>query len=166
MALALIGNFLSIMAIRKKISKSSAAIYMLNLAIFDMLPIWVKGAYILFGKYGIAVGTVACKGLFFIMNLSIQMAMWLVVVITGERFIAVTFPLKLSLWCTPKHAKIVVALLFMLFCAIDAQYLFMVDFIKSDLGTGRCTTLPEYKKYINNATAAGYASSKFLSRER
>ena len=47
MALALIGNFLSIMAIRKKISKSSAAIYMLNLAIFDMLssgPGWVIDA--------------------------------------------------------------------------------------------------------------------------
>jgi len=125
----LIGNILTIILLsRKRNRKSSTAVYLSALAMSDILILvfgplcdWLEVMYhVVIWEYG----EVACKLQTFLQYASSSTSSWLLVVVTIERAISVTFPHKVKSQCTKRLAIIVVAITWALVYAANLHFLF------------------------------------------
>ena len=149
MAISLIGNGLSLYAVRHRINKNSSCFYIGNLAVCDILYIWSKGIYYIMTRERI-FGTWACRILNYIINASLMYSVWLVVLMTAERFLAVLWPLKISSWINMTRARVAVALLYVTFATLNIMYLFAVQWEPLPLGVVyTCNYMPEYKAFFS-----------------
>ena len=116
-----LGNFLSLVVLtRPSMRQSSSCVYMTALAVFDTLAIWFGFTSQKLGYIPDVVTVWFCRSLYFLLTLVNQMAAWLVVWMSSERFVAIYFPFKASKLCTVKRARAVILLtflFFLIFCA-------------------------------------------------
>lgn len=108
--LGIIGNTMALLVVtRKKNREISCCTYMAALAICD------TGSLLCFGYLWctIVMSTIwsvsGCIGWVYIVFLNTAGSGFLLVGVTFDRFIAICFPFKGRVWCTPKRARIMVA---------------------------------------------------------
>ena len=147
MVLSGVGNVLSLLTLKSRMFKSSSCFYMANLAIWDTVVIWAKGWYLLITLFDWDMGHAGCKFFNFLLNVAIHNAVWLVVIMTIERFLAVSFPLKVALWCTITSAKIATATLLVICILINAQYLYLAEAYISPVSGFSCRYALEVAEY-------------------
>ena len=103
------GNIISFLVlIRRRMRHTVVYFYLALLAIADTgvlmlsaLKTWIR---VLSGFELLHVSDFGCKTIMFLFLISMHMSAWLLVAMTIDRLIAVTFPLKTSAWCTTKRA--------------------------------------------------------------
>ncbi|CAF4859288.1 unnamed protein product, partial [Rotaria sp. Silwood1] len=90
-------------------NKSTTIVFLRFLAIFDILAITLKYIrseinYQSLEKDTMIMTSVFCKILYVFMNASISIAMWTIVLMSLDKAVAVSYPLKSGIWVTPKRA--------------------------------------------------------------
>ncbi|XP_050390089.1 FMRFamide receptor-like [Patella vulgata] len=82
-------------------------------------------------------------------DLAGNVAVWITVVFTIERYIGVKYPLKGRIWCTVKKAKIISLLTFIFCLGNTLPEFFEMEIIKSQNGDHRCqyTTFNQHSSY-------------------
>ncbi|KAH3728538.1 hypothetical protein DPMN_054495 [Dreissena polymorpha] len=127
--LGLVGNILTIIILtNKRNRKSSTATYLLALAVSDIIIIlfgpfcdWLE---IMWHVFISEYGEFACKVQTFMQYSSSTTSSWLLVVVTIERAISVTYPYKVRTSCTKQIAIIVVVITWTLVYAANLHFLF------------------------------------------
>ena len=147
MAVTLIGNSLSLLAVRRRFRTSSSCFYIANLAIWDTLLIWNKGIGVFLTLNDVTVGDVGCKALTYTQNVSNFVSNWTVVAMTVERFLAVTYPLKISRWCTVYRARMTVLAIVIFSALVNSIYLITVVETKGD--TSSCDYIRSQKEMMS-----------------
>ncbi|KAK6180130.1 hypothetical protein SNE40_012335 [Patella caerulea] len=148
--LGTIGNFLSFLVMtRKSMIKSSTFYYMAALAVADTLVLyfgclrtWL--AY-LNGYDAIILSPAACKTFSFMSYWSFDIAAWILVAMTIDRFLAIHYPLKVAKYATTKRARKTIITIIVIFAGINAHFFFILT-INS---RGSCTALDEHKNFFN-----------------
>ena len=115
---------------------------MLTLSVVDIIVIWSKGAYLLLTLYKVNFDDTACQAMTFLINVALMYSVWLVVVMTFERFLIIVFPATAGRRCTVKSARVTVIVMLILSFMINAQYFVLITSIGS-----RCTYVREYSHY-------------------
>ena len=150
LALGTVGNLLSIIVLLKKTTrKSSTAVYLTTLACTDLLVLWT-GLLRQWIKYLFKIDVrhlsqFGCKLHVFLVYAGTQMASWILVAVTTERFIGVWCPHKVKMGCTPATACTVVTIICILISCLNAHWFFGVGELELTFGnvtqTYKCVTL-------------------------
>ncbi|XP_074660611.1 putative G-protein coupled receptor 139 isoform X2 [Tubulanus polymorphus] len=113
---ATIGNTMCLILMnRKSLRESSASVYLSAIAVADtctvytgLLPAWLQAQFdINLAKRS----TFICHLMEFLLYSVSEVAVWLVVALTIDRFISVVFPLKARYFCTKKKASVAIAII-------------------------------------------------------
>ena len=148
MVLAVLANGAALGTVWKKARKSSVSVYIANLAVWDTLTILIKATYFILTDRKVVLGNVSCKLLTFLPNLAKNVAVWQLVIMGAERLLAVSFPLKVSTWCSVAKARVAISLLILVFILINSQYLVFVEATSAWHGSG-CEYSAAYKSYTS-----------------
>ena len=113
---------------RKKLRHQSTGFYMAVLAIADELALLLGCLSQWLWSYKkiniLTISTYACKIFSVVLYTTFDFSVWMVVIMTIERFIAVTFPLKSMYFCTVKKAKIATLILTCILFSINSHFLY------------------------------------------
>ena len=149
--LGYIGNISILIVLHKDAVRTSNAIFLQALAIFDSMFLTYVLLYVvlrtLASYTGALQGYTAINSYIVAIVLPIgwtsqTCTIWLVMVIAIDRYIAVSRPLKATLWCTTKNAKRVVVIVFVaavLFNAPRWPHYYYVGFISGKNKSGGTT---------------------------
>jgi hypothetical protein len=94
-------------------NKHVTCLYLRVLAVFDTITITCLGVVLtnnVMATLILKIGTPFCATLSFLLNSTPELSSWMILAITGTRFIAVAFPLKAAAWTTLRGATIFIAL--------------------------------------------------------
>ena len=113
---------------RKRMRHQSTYFYMAVLAIADELVL-INGClnfwmYLYTSKMLVIMSAILCKVVCVAFYATLHFSVWMVVIMTIERFIAVTYPLQASSWCTVKRAKMATILLALIIFGINFHFIF------------------------------------------
>ena len=150
MVIALIGNALSITVLLKRgLLSSTCNFFLVNLAVWDTLLIWLRGvSFILTTIKGGTLSSAGCKTIVYLQNVAVQNAVWVVVIMTIDRFVAIRFPLKMVRLCTLKRAKITLCGLLVFTLIFNVEYFIIVEsYIRLDLPS--CRYVAQYENFAN-----------------
>ena len=114
--IATIGNTLSFLVMRRKTMKNtSPGIYFAAIAVADTMTVyWGLIPFVIYYFSSVDLWNLhpwSCRVVIFTLFTSADSAIWLLVAITGDRFISVILPLRRKAMCTPRRALIVAVLL-------------------------------------------------------
>ena len=124
-------NILNILVWKHKLFRySSCSTYILNIAIWDMVFLVTSLPFMLYGtglrnNYGFVVFIyywIIPNS--FVYTISSLASRYITVALTVERFIAIRFPAKSVVWCTPKRTRLCVTLLTLACLIQNVQALF------------------------------------------
>ena len=105
--LGFIGNPLSFVVSRQRAHTSSPHFYMTVLALWDFSFIVFRTIYNYRDQMGIVMGQTACKMFHFLFPYTSHCAVWTLVAMTAERYVAIWFPWKMTASLAVKRAKII-----------------------------------------------------------
>ena len=158
---------------RKKLRNQSTGFYMAVLAIADELALLVGCLTQWLFSYKnfniLSVSAYACKIFSVVLYTTFDFSVWMVVIMTIERFIAVTFPLKSMYFCTVKKAKIATLILTLILFAINSHFLFTHSYIsrRNESWSGCQSKNETFDYFLENLwpwiDASKYAFVPFLS---
>ncbi|XP_060878620.1 FMRFamide receptor [Metopolophium dirhodum] len=120
-----LGNCISVLVFfGTKLRKQSSSYYLSSLAISDTLFLLIQLMPVL-SKVGIGIYHMQgfCQFFVYLAQICSFISVWLVVVFTSERFIAVRYPLHRSVICTVYRAKIVLSILITFALIVHIPYL-------------------------------------------
>lgn len=146
LVLGTVGNVLTIIVlIRSKSRTSSTAMYLLALAVSDLLVLWT-GLLRQWIKYMFDIdlrhfSETGCKIHVFFVYLSTQCSSWLLVAVTLERFVGVWLPHKVKQGCTPRIAAVIICLVVVCLMLLNVHWFY---------GMGMYTILHENVTYQFN----------------
>ena len=156
MSIGIVGNILSFLVMRRKeMRKTSIGIYLMVLSVSDslvcnsfypnLIGVAVDGRNVLTG--------IANNFSLFLSYVGGHTSAWLIVALTIDRFITVTFPFKAKSICTPIKAKKIVSgvvIFFVLFDGINWLGLFSHEILTPDtqMYIGRTDGMTAYINYI------------------
>ena len=148
--LATIGNLLTLLIMLKPSMRTkSTCFYMASLAIFDTMAIYfncfTKWITLFEDIDALKVSDAACKTINFMSYTSFDIAVWILVAMTIERFVAVHFPFKASKYATIKHAKIVLVSIIVVFTGINLHFFWTVSLNSR----GQCASLEDHEDFHN-----------------
>ena len=106
-----LGNLTSlIVLLRPNMRGKSVYLFLLFLAIADTTVLYISAFKTWIRKISgfelLNVNDWSCRIVIFLILLSQQLAAWIVVLVTIDRFVAVWFPLRATSWCTVTRASI------------------------------------------------------------
>ena len=107
--MAVVFNMFCFAVLSTRLRQNPAYMLMGSIAIWDMLTILFRGFNSMITKYNWVLGDNGCRIYSFLMDLTPEVAVWLVVVLTADRCIAVWFPLRHRELCSLKRVMIVYA---------------------------------------------------------
>ncbi len=129
---SLIGNCLSFIALRSRHMRgTSTAFFMLALSVLDPLVLLTKNL-VYFPKFA-AAHAISCKILYFLIYVLGYTNVWILVIMTADKFFAVWFPLKVSHFCTITRAKYVCVFLLAMTSIISLHHFWTIDSFKHPL---------------------------------
>lgn len=141
----LFGNCLTIaVLVSPKLNNSSTTFYLTALAFIDILYlIFSLGGQMfnfafLFPKTIRQEHPLACISLNIIRYTLTYISVWLLVSVAIDRMIWVIFPFRAKMICTRQIAKIIVAILFVVFILIDIHFVWTLEFQYNVDGLNRC----------------------------
>lgn len=91
--------------------------YMIALGIADLMAVSGRFVHRMLDRYGVRRHNFDCKSVRYIYTVGLVYSNLILMAWTLERFIAVMFPLKLSVWCSIRNTKITIGTLFVA-CAL------------------------------------------------
>jgi len=147
----LIGNLLSsLLFSATELYQTSCAIYFLLLAISDSIALIGGLHHCLTIGYRIEVPNAAyCRARNFLVYTSMDMASWIVVAISVDRFYKVKYPLQARIYCTRKLTIIVSCILTIILILknVHLSTKFIGDF--TDDAADNCDPNPAYPTYVS-----------------
>jgi hypothetical protein len=124
--ISLLSNCLSFLALRSRHMRgTSTAFFMLVLSVLDPLVLLTKN--LVYFPTFIAANAISCKILYFLIYVLGYTNVWILVIMTADKFLAVWFPLKVSYFCTITRAKYVCILLLILTSIISFHHFWTID---------------------------------------
>lgn len=146
----LIGNLLSsLLFSTTELYQTSCAVYFFLLAIFDSLAL-IGGLHhcLVIGYHVEVPNATYCRARTFISYVSMDMASWMVVAISVDRFYKVKFPLQARIYCTRKLTIIIscVVAMVLILKNIHLSTKFIGDFSSDD--ADHCEPNPDYPRYV------------------
>ena len=147
----LIGNLLSsLLFSTTELYQTSCAVYFFLLSIFDSLAL-IGGLHHCFviGYHLQIPNAIYCRARSFISYVAMDMASWMVVAISVDRFYKVKFPLQARIYCTRKLTIIVSCVIATVLTLknIHLATQFIGDFSNND--TDYCYPNSDYPKYVH-----------------
>ena len=103
-ALALLGNVLLVFVLCRNKKRSSTKLYLMNLAIWNTILIYIKSVPILSFLSIINVTDIYCKTFSIVHGFISIYAVWILVAMSADRLIQVWFPVKASILCVMKNS--------------------------------------------------------------
>lgn len=123
---SLISNCLSFLTLRSRHMRgTSTAFFMLALSVLDPLVLLTKNI-VYFAAFAAAYAA-SCKILYFLIYVLGYTNVWILVIMTADKFLAVWFPLKVSDYCTITRAKYVCVLLPAIASTICVHHFWTID---------------------------------------
>lgn len=121
-----VGNILSIaVLIRARMRTTSVYFYLMVLSFADLCVLyvsgfktWIRGVT---GYELLTASRFACKTTMFLVLFSQHFSAWLVVLTTVDRFIAVWFPFRASVWCSVSRARLLTVALTVVISAYNGH---------------------------------------------
>jgi hypothetical protein len=107
---------------------TSTAFFMLALSVLDPLVLLSKNL-VYFPKFA-AAHAISCKILYFLIYVLGYTNVWILVIMTADKFFAVWFPLKVSHFCTITRAKYVCFFLLAMTSIISFHHFWTIDSFK------------------------------------
>jgi hypothetical protein len=148
--LGLLGNLLSsIIFAFTKHNQTSCGIYFLLLAIFDTLALIGGIHHCLTIGYHIPVpNAIYCRARNFFLYMSMDMASWMVVAISVDRYFKMKFPIKARMYTTRKLSIIISCVIIIIFIIKNFHLLtvFIGDFTAD--AVDNCNPNPDYPNYV------------------
>ena len=127
--ISLIGNCLSFFALQSRNMRGTAtAFFMLMLSILDPLVLLTKNL-VYFSRL-VVIHAILCKLTYFLIYVIGYTNVWILVIMTADKFLAVWFPLKVAYFCTITRAKHACILLLIITSAISCHHFWTIDRIK------------------------------------
>lgn len=129
LALGSFGNICAFLVLWKNIRKVSTYTYLCALAVVDLIVLITGLLRLWVGQFVTDVldsHEIICKAGIFLGYLSSDISVWLIVIVTIERFIVVIFPLKSLRLCNLKVARISIALVVVVFVSVNIHFLWSV----------------------------------------
>ncbi|XP_064597270.1 allatostatin-A receptor-like [Liolophura sinensis] len=121
---ALVCNFLTVGTMMRLKPFTSTSLYICSLAIADTLVLFLRSLSEMVEDFDLQLGDYGCGVLTFVLNLMVHVAVWTIVVMTLERFVAVVYPLHVTALFTMKKTKLSIAMLYVVFSLIDAHFIY------------------------------------------
>ncbi|CAF1269876.1 unnamed protein product [Rotaria sordida] len=104
--ISLISNCLSFSALRSRHMRGTAtAFFMLVLSVLDPLVLLTK--HLVYFPTFLSTKVILCKFIYFLIYVVGYTNVWILVIMTADKFFAVWFPLKVAYFCTITRAKYV-----------------------------------------------------------
>ncbi|CAF3332923.1 unnamed protein product [Rotaria sp. Silwood1] len=126
---SLICNFLSFIALRSRHMRgTSTTFFMLALSVLDPLVLLTKN--LVYFPTFIAAHAILCKILYFLIYVLGYTNVWILVIMTADKFFAVWFPLRVSDFCTVTRAKHVCIFLPAMTSIISFHHFWTIDSLK------------------------------------
>lgn len=147
-AIGVPGNVACIVTLTCMKPTFSSAVYMVTLAIADLVAIALKLSYLLLTKNDVRIGDRMCQLIFMLGTVSQMYSNWILVAMTTERFIAIWFPFQVKKLCTKKNAVAVITLLLIFFILANIQFLFTFEEVKDTFMSWDCRPKENYKEFI------------------
>lgn len=97
--------------------------YMIALGIADLMAVTSRFIYRMLAEYNVKRYNFECKSLRYIYTVGLIYSNIILMAWTLERFIAVMFPLKLSVWCSIRNTKITIGTLFVVCALLSIPFL-------------------------------------------
>lgn len=129
LSVSLICNCLSFVALRNRHMRgTSTAFFMLALSVLDPLVLLTKN--LVYFPTFITEHSASCKLLYFLIYVYGYTNVWILVIMTADKFFAVWFPLKVSYFCTITRAKYVCIFLLTVTSVISFHHFWTIDSIR------------------------------------
>ncbi|CAE1326355.1 unnamed protein product [Acanthosepion pharaonis] len=135
-AIGFLGNTLSIIVLSRRRMQSSTNVYLIALSVCDLLYLF----------FSVTLSFVHCsyrtqpKFAFYyipyarvLADLFGNIAVWLTVSFTVERYVGVRYPMKGRVWCTVRKAKLISCLVFVVCLINTSPELFEMDIVEKQL---------------------------------
>ncbi len=157
--LALAGNSLIILVLltNSHLNRSSFAVYVKSMAVSDTLVLVLKLLSFENKTSKIFYWPSMCTILVYLIESSVLLSVWTIVLITIERTLVVLFPLHIKAFVSACRARVLIMLVAILSLIFSARVLF----IKIDVSPGqnrRCHPIPAHQRYRQlNATITEFA---------
>lgn len=136
---------------RKRMRHQSTYFYMAVLAVADELVLicgclnfWV---YVYTSQTLLIVSALLCKLISVALYATFHFSVWMVVTMTIERFIAVTYPLQASSWCTVKRAKLATFIIAIFILFLNFHFLFTHTLVKDGETVG-CQPIEPFVAFV------------------
>ncbi|CAF1995911.1 unnamed protein product [Rotaria magnacalcarata] len=127
--ISLISNCLSFFALRSRHMRGTAtAFFMLILSVLDPLVLLTKN--LVYYPTFLAADAILCKILYFLIYVVGYTTVWILVIMTADKFFAVWFPLKVAYFCTITRAKYVCVLLIAMTSIISLHHFWTIASVK------------------------------------
>ena len=143
---SLISNCLSFFALRSRHMRgTSTAFFMLVLSVLDPLVLITKN--LVYFPAFINANVITCKILYFLIYVLGYTNVWILVIMTADKFLAVWFPLKVSYFCTITRAKYVCILLLILTSIISFHHFWTISSFEHPQNPGQRYCSYHTKRY-------------------
>ena len=127
--ISLISNCLSFIALRsRQMRGTSTAFFMLVLNILDPLVLLTKN--LVYFPTFVAAHAISCRIIYFLIYVLGYTNVWILVIMTADKFFAVWFPLKVSYFCTITRARYVCIFLLAVTSIISIHHFWTIDSLK------------------------------------
>jgi hypothetical protein len=148
--LGIIGNlFSSLLFSVTKLNRTSCGIYFLLLAISDSIALIGGLHHCLTIGYHVRVQNASyCRARNFLLYTSMDMASWMVVAISVDRYLKAKFPIKARIYCTQKLAMIVSCVITVLFILKNFHLATVFIGDSTDDAADYCDPNPDYPTYV------------------
>jgi len=124
--ISLISNCVSFIALRsRQMRGTSTAFFMLALSVLDPLVLLTKN-FVYFPTF-VAAHAISCKILYFLIYVLGYTNVWILVIMTADKFFAVWFPLKVSYFCTITRARYACIFLLSMTSIISFHHFWTID---------------------------------------
>ncbi|XP_060582119.1 probable G-protein coupled receptor 139 [Ruditapes philippinarum] len=150
-ALGTMGNILTLLVmLRKKMRQRTTCFYMAIIAMFDTLVLYFaclrQWLALLHGNDALSLSSSACKIFNFLTYTFFDISVWLLVIMTVERFLVVRFPLHAPKISSIPRARIAVITLVIIMALVNLHFFWTVHLDER----GRCIYVEEFEHFHDN----------------
>lgn len=145
--ISIVLNSAAVLTISKLKPFTTSSLYVILLAIFDSLALIAKLLFLRLTLHDVDLGDAGCKIISFFGSFLDQFSVWILVLLTIERFVAVWLPLKVSCWFTMFRARIAVIVTAMCLLLINSNILVTLRQVETDRGRN-CFFHAEYEFFV------------------
>ena len=160
-ALGFFGNPLSIFVNYRRFYVSSPHLYMTILAVWDLMFLFFEVIYEYRDKTGLTMGDSGCKIFYFALAYSSHCAVWILVALTSERFVALWLPWKMNTPSAFSRARTTAIVICVVLLGLDLHAFWSCHAVASN-GVVYCRWKSEYKIVLDWLDHIVYSFAPFL----